>query len=230
MLNEDYRGVSVGADAGIEFVLADRDPDGNPTSGLVRHRNSQWFKQSVHYVGSGGFWDAAWDPSRYLNIYLQKPQFDDPTKVLLGYAKYPWDASGTPTDGVVVLWNRWGDCEKYGDVGATASHEVGHYLGLHHTFYPNEQKCPPRQSPLCHVTGDLICDTNSESEIHFGCGETRSCGSVEPISPGNGSRPSALARTSGRRAGMTLLASATELNKAKCRFALCCGCVRLAWG
>ena len=115
MLNEDYRGVSVGADAGIEFVLADRDPDGNPTSGLVRHRNSQWFKQSVHYVGSGGFWDAAWDPSRYLNIYLQKPQFDDPTKVLLGYAKYPWDASGTPTDGVVVLWNRWGDCEKYGD-------------------------------------------------------------------------------------------------------------------
>ena len=182
MLNEDYRGVSVGADAGIEFVLADRDPDGNPTSGLVRHRNSQWFKQSVHYVGSGGFWDAAWGPSRYLNIYLQKPQFDDPTKVLLGYAKYPWDASGTPTDGVVVLWNRWGDCEKYGDVGATASHEVGHYLGLHHTFYPNEQKCPPRQSPLCHVTGDLICDTNSESEAHYPCSETSSCGSTDPSS------------------------------------------------
>ena len=30
------------------------------------------------------------------------------------------------------------------------------------------------------MTGDLICDTNSESEIHFGCGETRSCGSVDP--------------------------------------------------
>ena len=179
MLNEDLRATHGGHDAGIEFVLASKDPNGNPTSGILRHRNTKWFTQSK--CNSGGFWTQKWDQSRYVNIFLRKPLSTTSGLTLLGYATLAWHA-GSSTDGVHVLWNRWGECTQSGDSGSTTTHELGHYLGLLHTFEPNDGTCPPRQAPLCHMTGDLICDTTTESEIHFGCGLTHSCGSEDPVS------------------------------------------------
>ena len=57
---------------------------------------------------------------------------------------------------------------------------TGHYLGLKHTFTPNDGinspfedsgetdvgQCPPQRRPYCSFTGDLICDTNSEKDVH----------------------------------------------------------------
>jgi hypothetical protein len=62
--------------------------------------------------------------------------------------------------------------------GRTATHEVGHYLGLFHTF---QNGCAAATPPGCYTTGDRICDTNSEQSYHFGCpsGAT-SCGSPDP--------------------------------------------------
>ena len=71
-----------------------------------------------------------------------------------------------------------------------ASHEVGHYLGLKHTFTPNDNRypgedepwCPPRSRPYCHMTGDLICDTHPEGLVHhFGCSSARECGGPDPL-------------------------------------------------
>ena len=62
-------------------------------------------------------------------------------------------------DGVRILYSAFGRNAPYApyDLGRTATHEVGHYLGLHHTF---EGGCA---SGNCNSGGDTICDTNNEA-------------------------------------------------------------------
>jgi len=62
-------------------------------------------------------------------------------------------------------------------MGRTATHEVGHYLGLYHTFCGG---CG--SSTACYSTGDLICDTNREQNPTYGCPSSKtSCSSPDPI-------------------------------------------------
>ena len=62
-------------------------------------------------------------------------------------------------------------------MGRTLTHEIGHYLGLFHTF---QGGCG---SAACYTSGDLICDTNAESGPNFSCAGSppSSCCSVDPI-------------------------------------------------
>ncbi|MBA2640838.1 MAG: zinc metalloprotease [Nocardioidaceae bacterium] len=94
-----------------------------------------------------------------LNVYLANPR---PTG-LLGYATFPQFYDNRPElDGVVVL-NRslpGGKIEGIGQVysrGDTLTHEVGHWLGLYHTF---QGRCGPR--------GDYVTDTPKEQSPNFG--------------------------------------------------------------
>lgn len=171
-------------DTGIHFVLATTDPDGFPTTGIVRHASTDWYTRN-HDPGEG-IWSAAWDQSRYLNIFLKGFIGDDTT---MGYAKFPFSLPAAD-DGVMMRTTEWGACTPIGDdAGATAAHEIGHYLGLFHTFSNHREAgnsthdadCPPRESPSCSTTGDLICDTNPESIAHSGCTQSSSCGTADPI-------------------------------------------------
>ena len=175
ILNEDMNAIlgtngEEGTEARIEFYLADTDPDGNPTNGVTYTNNTTWYNDSGTYYESLG-----WDTERYLNIYTNT------AGGFLGYvAGFPADGTaGQPEDRVVVLWEAYGRDGVYGppfDQGRTLTHEVGHYLGLFHTF---QGGC---DSGSCYSQSDLICDTNSESGPHFGCSTgTSSCGSVDPI-------------------------------------------------
>ena len=175
ILNEDMNALvgtngEPGTEARIEFYLADTDPDGNPTNGVTYTNNTGWYNDSGTYYNSLG-----WDTERYLNIYTNT------AGGFLGYvAGFPADGTaGQPQDRVVVLWEAYGRDGAYGppfDQGRTLTHEVGHYLGLFHTF---QGGC---DSGSCYTQSDLICDTNSESGPHFGCTNgTSSCGSVDPI-------------------------------------------------
>lgn len=175
ILNEDFRAIAgslgaPGTDTGIEFYLATEDPDGNPTDGITNSTNNTW------YNDSGRYWQTlAWDTNRYLNIYTNS------ASGALGYVPdLPQGGIvGDDADRVVVLHSTFGRGAPLApfNLGRTATHEVGHYLGLYHTFSGG---CGSTGS--CNTTGDLICDTNGENSPTFGCpGSRSSCGLPSPF-------------------------------------------------
>lgn len=176
ILNEDFQAIAgspgaPGTNAEIRFHLAQIDPDGNPTTGITYVTSNSW------YVDSGNYWSSqAWDTNHYLNIYTNAPP------CCYGYVSgFPSEGiAGQASDRVVLWWEAVGRDPTSGwplNMGRTATHEVGHYLGLYHTF------CGGCGSDVaCYSTGDLICDTNGESTSTLGCpGSKSSCGSADPI-------------------------------------------------
>ncbi|MCA8951945.1 MAG: hypothetical protein KDE27_20720 [Planctomycetes bacterium] len=175
VLNEDFGAQAGtaganGVDTKIEFFLATTDPNGQPTTGIDYITNNTWFQDS------GNYWSTtAWDTSRYLNIYTNQ------ASGALGYVPdLPQGGSvlGTTADRVVVYYpsfGRPGTLTPY-HLGRTTTHEVGHYLGLFHTF---QGGCGGSN---CYTSGDRICDTNAESGARFGCPTTStSCGNLDPV-------------------------------------------------
>ncbi|MGE0869552.1 MAG: M43 family zinc metalloprotease [Kofleriaceae bacterium] len=179
VLNEDFNALvgtrgGEGTNTKLQFVLAKRDPQGQPTTGIEVITNDTWFNDP------GGAPNPmkealAWDPTRYLNIYTND------AAGYLGYATFPEESAGTKDDGVVLVWSTVGRNAPQGgqyNLGRTATHEVGHYLGLLHTF---QSGCGDTGAP--YLTGDLVADTQPESEASYGCTAAASTcgGGMNPI-------------------------------------------------
>lgn len=151
----------VAADTEIEFYLADTDPDGNPTSGINRIQTDResfefdLFAQDitideVKFAATGGA--DAWDTDRYLNIWVCNITTTIPGAQIFGFAYPPNDAPNweglfpgpiaDEVEGVVVHYTTVGsnnpsaadDSFPGNEGGRTLTHEIGHYLGLRHTW------------------------------------------------------------------------------------------------
>lgn len=150
-LNSAYAGT------GFSFSLA----------GVTRTNNSNWY-----YMGQGS--SAEYQAksslrrggSRTLNVYLGG--FNNG---LLGWATFPWWYSGNPSqDGVVLLNATLTGGSNTNNTGDILVHEIGHWLGLLHTFEGG-----------CWGQGDYVSDTPAEAEPGRSCYYSRdSC----PSQPG----------------------------------------------
>ncbi len=149
VLNEDYRRMPgtpgynanpVGSDMEIEFFLANIDPDGHPTSGINRvysSRRSFNILSETLTISNLSYWDS----NKYLNIWVTTLAGG-----YLGYAEFPiGDYDGLEAtdideriDGVFIDYRAFGrktgTAESPYAFGRTTTHEIGHWLGLIHTW------------------------------------------------------------------------------------------------
>jgi Pregnancy-associated plasma protein-A len=148
VLADSYNGRTGGANTGFGFELA----------GITRTTNATWFSQTAFDLSvememkrslrRGG-------PGT-LNIYTVDGG------PWLGWAYFPsilLDPTYASLDGVVLDWRTLpgGSFAIYSE-GDTATHEVGHWLALYHTF-----------DGRCGKNGDYVADTPAEFSPAFNC-------------------------------------------------------------
>ncbi len=164
-INSLFSGLYV--DAEIRFALAQRDPNGNCTNGVIRHDNESiyWNQSSpaYNYSGSGA---NKWPTNKYLNIYIVEciASATSPCppsgSYIAGYTYLPgtW-ATNAPNDAIVLLRNQLAQTDPHDS--RTISHEIGHWLNLSHTFgNTNNPQFDPSNMPTTSIT----CSTDNVSD------------------------------------------------------------------
>lgn len=148
---------SVGIDTRIQFCLAARDPDGNTTEGINRVRSP--LTNMIEPVDDLPVKNLSrWDPTQYINIWLVSRICSSPTDLVCGVAGYAYfpSAHGRDFDGIILESRLFGTSPA--NTGALI-HEMGHYLGLYHTF---QGGC---RNDDCLRDGDRVCDTPPDQSV-----------------------------------------------------------------
>ncbi|MFB4313114.1 zinc metalloprotease [Actinomadura sp. 21ATH] len=147
-LNRAYGGGRGGVDTGVRFRLAGYD---STSRGRWYRAPDRYEREMKTTLRKGG--------RRTLNVYTANVGSD-----VLGFSTFPqWYADDPAGDGVVIDHRTLpgGSFANY-DRGHTAAHEVGHWLGLFHTFENG-----------CRAPGDGVDDTPYEARPAEGCPRSR---------------------------------------------------------
>jgi len=169
---------AVRANCNIEFRMAQKDPNGNCTDGIVRvysslTNNANDYTKLV----------STWPNTKYLNIWVVKT-IESSTGIILGYAQFP-GMGNAATDGIIVRHDCIGTIGTAPtglfptEMGRVPIHEVGHWLGLRHIWgdgvcltdfvadtppaQAENSGCPtfPHQPNICTGTGpngEMFCN------------------------------------------------------------------------
>lgn len=141
----------------IQFKLAQRTPADEPSTGINRYVTTKssyaYTDNSLKYSAQGGA--DAWDPDRYLNIWLTNISGG-----ILGYATFP-GGSVTAEQGVVVLYSSLpgGSAAPY-NKGRTLTHETGHFFFLYHIWGDDDGACSGT---------DYVDETPNQADETGGC-------------------------------------------------------------
>ena len=216
-LNNDYRKLNadaskvpaafagLAADAKITFCLAKVDASGKPTTGIIRKYTStqSWLTDDgMKFSAQGG--DNAWDPKRYLNIWVCNLFGRS-----LGYSSLP--GSQSDRDGVVIQYYAFGTTgilTSPFNKGRTLTHEVAHWLGLKHIW--GDGNCgddgiadtPPQQNfnngcpSFPHKTS---CSINSNGDMFMNFMDFTDDGCMNMFSKGQAKKMRSLFATGGAR-------------------------------
>ncbi len=144
-----YSNPNYGADTEIELCLANVDPYGNYTTGIVRHADSEHHIGGYLALGQAYAANYRWDRTKYFNVFVAT-NITDASGVYLG---------GSSTDFII--------CDAAAFDPGLVMHEAGHYFSLRHTF----DDCG---NGNCLLEGDFVCDTPPKVGSGFNGG---TCGS-----------------------------------------------------
>lgn len=172
--------LSLVKDAKIEFCLAARDPDNNPTDGINRYDCSNLTNDGESYALDGiasdglssGVSDSYiknlfhWPEDKYFNCYVvSEINGNNGGGGIQGYSFVGSLGTGATgyRYGPVCLYNVTGlNTGKFGrELNGTWTHEIGHALYLYHTFGvvigAGGGSCEPEPNPCTY--GDQVPDT-----------------------------------------------------------------------
>ena len=164
---------SAGVDTKLRFCIAKKDPEGGITTGITR--TTSFFSNSLNKdIEDGKLKNLIqWDPKKYINIWLitsieaeAYANFSCGAWYRLrtgGYATLP--PGGGVLDGIVIT-----------GFGHILAHEMGHYLGLYHTF---EGGCTNNN---CLTDGDKVCDTPPDRSVKPSCSSPENSCSTDTLS------------------------------------------------
>lgn len=162
-MNEDFQGLNadfatvdaqfapIKSTLDIEFKLAQLDPNGNCSSGVV------YYDEKAGYGGTGSNAAVAadaWDNYKYVNVYIQNDLYGDGATTNSGVAWYP--TTWMSDDGIArIVYNGaylHGNANS-DEFASVLTHEFGHFFNLIHTFDGG-----------CTLPNDQVDDTPAEAE------------------------------------------------------------------
>lgn len=167
---------SIAADCEIEIRLAQKDPNGNCTSGITRTVSP------LTYIGDHQVKSLIhWPSDKYLNVYVCADAAG-----LAGHALLPAAADTIPEwDGIVMQHSYVGTFGTSDYFRRTVlSHEIGHYLNLQHIWggnnVPNYYYLPVASAANCDFDDEV-----SDTPLTIGwqtCNlNGQSCGSLDNV-------------------------------------------------
>jgi Pregnancy-associated plasma protein-A/Secretion system C-terminal sorting domain len=163
VLNESFRRLNadtiktpnafkaIAADCEIEFQLATSDPQRRNTTGIIRkYTPVKIWNADDKMKFSAETGSDAWDAKNYLNIWVCN------MGRAAGYSSFPGGPAAK--DGIVIAFNVFGINTKAGyEMGKTAVHEAGHWMGLRHIWGD------------AYCGNDNIDDTPTQNTFTSGC-------------------------------------------------------------
>ncbi len=154
--------------AHMTFHLANKDPQGKPTRGIVRA-----YSYSSNYGDESAKFDQ-WPPDQYLNLYLINVIGKGTVGgTVLAYATFPTDYGSNPYSQGVISRADQASITSGGNI-YTVAHEIGHFMYLYHVWNSNgkgAEEMPPYVPGSVATCGDDEVDDTPPTYGHFytGC-------------------------------------------------------------